>query len=37
MFRRILKNPNFYGLEGNTVDHIKEYLHKTVVRIFKNL
>lgn len=37
MFRRILKNPNYYGLESNSVEHIKEFLHKLVARIFKNL
>ena len=37
MFRRIIKNPTYYGLEGNKVENIKEYLHKTVSRIFKSL
>ena len=37
MFRRILKNPNYYGLESNSVEHIKQFLQKLVTRIFKNL
>ena len=37
MFRRVLKNPNYYGLPGTSVDQIKEYLHTTVAQIFKKL
>jgi len=30
MFRRILKNPNYYGLEGSDNKSIKEWLKKSV-------
>jgi hypothetical protein len=30
MFRRVLKNPNYYGLEGNDNKSIKEWLVKSV-------
>ena len=37
MFRRVLKNPNYYSLESNSVEHIKKFLSDLVTRIFKNL
>lgn len=37
MFRRILKNPNYYGLSSNSVDDIKNFLKDLVNKIFKNL
>lgn len=37
MFRRVLKNPNYYGLSGSSVDDIKNFLKDLVARIFKNL
>jgi replicative superfamily II helicase len=32
-----LKNPNFYELEGNENAQIKDFLNKTVQRVFKEL
>ena len=37
MFRRVLKNPNYYGLSSASVDDIKNFLRDLVARIFKNL
>ena len=34
MFRRILKNPTFYGLEGSESSQIKTFLRETVTQIF---
>ena len=37
MFRRVLKNPSYYGLEGNDNKSIKEWLTNTVKNVFKKL
>ncbi len=37
MFRRVLKNPNYYGLEGSDNKSIKEWLTNTVKNVFKKL
>ena len=37
MFRRVLKNPNYYGLQSANVDDIKQFLRDLVTRIFTNL
>jgi hypothetical protein len=37
MFRRVLKNPNYYDLPSNNVDDIKKFLKTLVNRVFTNL
>lgn len=37
MFRRVLKNPNYYGLKSNNVEDIKQFLRDLVKRVFDNL
>lgn len=37
MFRRVLKNPNYYSVPSNNVDDIKKFLQQLVERVFKNL
>lgn len=37
MFRRVLKNPTYYGLEGSDNKCIKEWLVKTVKEVFDKL
>lgn len=37
MFRRVLKNPNYYDLPSNSVDDIKQFLKTLVERVFKKL
>jgi len=37
MFRRVLKNPNYYGLEANDNQSIKNWLTKTVKDAFEKL
>lgn len=37
MFRRVLKNPNYYDLPSNDVEDVKIFLRNLVSRIFKNL
>jgi activating signal cointegrator complex subunit 3 len=37
LFRRILKNPNFYNLDTNNNADIKAFLKKTVAKVFKEL
>lgn len=37
MFRRVLKNPNYYGIASNNVEDIKKFLRDLVTRVFKNL
>lgn len=35
MFRRVIKNPNYYGLEGSDNKSIKEWLNTTVKNVFE--
>lgn len=37
MFRRVLKNPSYYGLEGSDNKAIKEWLVSTVKDVFGKL
>jgi activating signal cointegrator complex subunit 3 len=37
MFRRVLKNPNYYSLEGSDNKSIKEWLTKTVKNVLSKL
>lgn len=37
MFRRVLKNPNYYDLASNNVEDIKQFLRNLVGRVFTNL
>jgi len=37
MFRRVLKNPNYYSVPSNNVDDVKQFLRDLVKRVFKNL
>lgn len=37
MFRRVLKNPNYYGLQSNNVDDIKKFLKELVNKVFMSL
>jgi hypothetical protein len=37
MFRRVLKNPNYYSVDSNNVEDIKKFLRDLVERVFKSL
>lgn len=37
LFRRILKNPNYYNLSGSDNETIKAFLNKLVLGIFQDL
>ena len=37
MFRRVLKNPNFYEVDSNENNQIRKFLDALVKKIFKEL
>ena len=37
MFRRVLKNPNYYNVPSSNVEDIKKFLRDLVKRVFENL
>ena len=37
MFRRVIKNPSFYGLEHHSNEDIKKFLDDLVTRVFTRL